>query len=354
MDNILITGGCGFVGSSLAFQFKANNPENRVICLDNLKRRGSELNLPRLKDNGIEFVHGDIRNKEDLQELGDINIILECSAEPSVLAGYQSSPAYVINTNLVGTINCLELAREKEARFIFLSTNRVYPARWFNQLELQETESRFEILQGPHPPGISPAGVSEELSLLGARSMYGATKLASELIIQEYVDMYGLKAVINRCGVLAGPWQFGKVDQGVIALWVARHYWKQKLTYIGYGGEGKQVRDVLHVNDLYRLLKIQLDTIDSHVGEVYNVGGGREFSVSLKELTSLCQEATGHITEIEKIPATRPADIPAYFTDNSKVSTATGWKPLTPPGEIVKKICQWIHDNELSLKGIFQ
>jgi len=354
MGNILVTGGCGFVGSSLALQFKANNPGNRVVCLDNLKRRGSELNLPRLKEHGIEFVHGDIRNREDLEELGNIDVILECSAEPSVLAGYQSSPAYVINTNLMGTINCLELARKKEARFIFLSTNRVYPIRWFNQLELQETETRFEILQGQHPQGISPAGVSEELSLQGARSMYGATKLASELIIQEYVDMYGLKAVINRCGILAGPWQFGKVDQGVIALWAARHHWKQKLMYIGYGGKGKQVRDVLHVNDLYRLLKIQLDDIDSHAGEVYNVGGGREFSVSLKELTGLCQEATGNIIEIEEISATRPADIPAYFTDCSKVSTVTGWKPLTPPEEIVKEICLWIHDNELNLKGIFQ
>ncbi|MDX2189286.1 MAG: NAD-dependent epimerase/dehydratase family protein, partial [Bacteroidota bacterium] len=129
MKAILITGGAGFVGSYLAIKFKAYYPQVDVICLDNLKRRGSELNLPRLKSAGIQFVHGDIRNKEDFEGLPPIDLILEASAEPSVLAGIQSTPDYLLNTNLNGTINCLNFAVRHQAKFIFLSTSRVYPIR---------------------------------------------------------------------------------------------------------------------------------------------------------------------------------------------------------------------------------
>ena len=129
---LLITGGAGFVGSNLALDFKKNNPETHIIALDNLKRRGSELNLPRLKEDGIEFIHGDIRNKEDLEGTGKADLIIECSAEPSVMAGYNSSPEYLINTNLLGTVNCLEYARKCDADVVFLSTSRVYPVRTIN------------------------------------------------------------------------------------------------------------------------------------------------------------------------------------------------------------------------------
>src|SRR3989339_333736 len=125
--NILITGGAGFVGSNLALKLKAKYRGAEIFCMDNLKRRGSELNIPRLKAAGVNFVHGDIRNKEDFEEIGKNDLILECSAEPSVLAGITSSPSYLINTNLVGTINCLEFARQNREAFVFLSTSRVYP-----------------------------------------------------------------------------------------------------------------------------------------------------------------------------------------------------------------------------------
>jgi len=128
-QRVLVTGGAGFVGSSLALGLAQRHPDWSIVALDNLKRRGSELNLPRLKQAGIEFVHGDIRNPEDLDpSVLKPTLILECSAEPSVMAGY-GSPGYLLQTNLVGTINCLELARSTQADFVFLSTRRVFQFR---------------------------------------------------------------------------------------------------------------------------------------------------------------------------------------------------------------------------------
>lgn len=351
---ILVTGGAGFVGSYLALLYKEKYSDHRIIALDNLKRRGSELNINRLKEKGIEFFHGDIRNKEDIEAIGEFNLLLECSAEPSVLAGYNSSPEYLINTNLVGTINCLEAARKYSSTIIFLSTSRVYPIKTISQLDLDETESRFEISDKNNIQGVSAKGFSEELSLEGARSLYGSTKLCSELIIQEYIDMYGIKGIINRCGVLTGPWQMGKVDQGIVVLWVARHFWKKPLSYIGYGGKGKQVRDILHVKDLFDLIDIQLQKIDELNGRIYNVGGGREVSISLKELTALCKNASGNQIQIDKITENRTADIPIYLTDNSKVTSDTNWKPKIQPEDIIKEIYQWIDSNKKELESILK
>ena len=350
----LITGGAGFVGSSLAINLKGKHPDSKVIALDNLKRRGSELNIPRLRQHNIEFIHGDIRNKEDLAGIGAVDTIIECSAEPSVLAGYDSSPEYLINTNLVGTINCLEVAREYKANFIMISTSRVYPYKAINTLDFYETEARFELENIQKTPGCSGLGFTEDFPLAGVRSLYGATKLASELLILEYADMYGFNAVINRCGVLTGPWQFGKIDQGVVVLWIARHFWNQGLSYIGYGGQGKQVRDILHVDDLFRLIDLQFQNIEKLSGDIFNVGGGREISVSLKELTGLCQKYTGNSININKVAENRPADVRIYLTDNSKVTQATDWTPKIGVKTIIKEIALWIKDNQNQLEGILK
>lgn len=350
----LITGGAGFVGASLAIGFKQKYPRAKVISLDNLKRRGSELNLPRLKQYDIEFIHGDIRNREDLESIGIVDVLIECAAEPSVLSGYHSSPDYLINTNLVGTINCLEFARKTKASLIILSTSRVYPFHLINSLKIYERETRYELDNNQNLPGCSSAGLSEEFPLNGPRSLYGATKLASELLVLEYTDMYGIQTVINRCGVITGPWQFGKIDQGVIVLWVAKHFWKQELSYIGFGGEGKQVRDILHIDDLFRLIDIQLSAIETLNGEIFNVGGGSEISVSLKELTQFCQNYTGNIIPIKKIEKNRVADIKIYLTDNTKVTNCTGWAPKIEVERIIQEITLWIKSNANQLEGVLK
>jgi CDP-paratose 2-epimerase len=351
---ILITGGAGFVGSALAIYLKQSIPTVDILCFDNLKRRGSELNLPRLLSNGVKYVHGDIRCKEDLYGITDIDFIIDASAEPSVMAGITSPVEQVYNSNLTGTMHCLELAKKLNAGFIFLSTSRIYPIKSLESLSFIEMGNRFVLSELQGVAGASDLGVSEQFPLDGSRSFYGATKLASELMITEYNALSEVKTVINRCGVITGPWQMGKVDQGVVVLWMAKHFWKQKLAYIGYGGHGKQTRDILHVKDLCKLIKWEIENIEKVNGETFNVGGGNDISVSLKELTELCQEITGNKIEIDRIAETRSADIRLYVTDNSKVSSLTGWKPETKPNEILEEIYQWIKSNENSLSKILK
>jgi CDP-paratose 2-epimerase len=349
---ILITGGCGFVGSNLAVFFKKKYPTYSVISLDNLKRRGSEINLIRLKEAGVDFIHGDIRNREDFDQIGKIDLVIEASAEPSVLSGINSSLDYLINTNLNGTINCLDFASKNNAGFVFISTSRVYPIRNLNNINFIESATRFDLDSLQDIQGVTINGISENFPLDGSRSFYGATKLASELIIQEYSELLGMKTVINRCGVITGPYQMGKVDHGVIVLWVARHFWKNKLGYFGYGGEGKQVRDILHIHDLFNLIDIQIHNFDLYNGQIFNVGGGTDCSISLNELTAICEEVTGNTIAIDKVIETRTADIRIYITDNSKINAVSGWRPVIKPKEIICEIHTWIKENQNILRGI--
>ncbi len=339
---ILITGGAGFIGSNLALNWKRVFPESEVIALDNLKRRGSELALPRLRSGGVSFQHGDVRTPEDLEAAGPVDLMIECSAEPSVHAGYGQSPGYLINTNLTGLIHCLEHLRRTGGDLIFLSSSRVYPIAPLRALPLVRQGDRLVAEADAVRPGWSAAGIGEDFPLGGARSLYGATKLAAELLVEEYRAMYGLRAVIDRCGVIAGPWQMGKVDQGFVVLWMARHMFGGSLSYSGFGGQGVQVRDILHVDDLFALLTRQAADLSRLDGAVFNAGGGPEVSVSLRELTALCADLTGRRLDIAGDPATRPADIPWYVTDNAAVCRATGWRPERDVRTILGDIHHWL------------
>ncbi len=195
---ILITGGAGFVGAHLATAFRESNPSTQVVVVDNLRRRGSELNLNRLKRHGVTFVHGDIRNSADLEDLtGTFDVLVEASAEPSVKAGVGGSPRYVLDTNLGGTLNCLEFARKRACGIVFLSTSRVYSIAPLRELPLEPTETRFILPDGLSVrscPGVSEHGISEAFPTHLSRTFYGATKLASEMIIQEYAHFFDLPA----------------------------------------------------------------------------------------------------------------------------------------------------------------
>ena len=247
---VLVTGGAGFVGANLAVAFAGRQPDWEVIAFDNLRRRGSELGLPRLREAGVRFIHGDVRELADLLAIEPVDAVLECSAEPSALSGFDGDTRYIVGSNLVGAHNCLELARRDGAQMVFLSTSRVYPFATLDRAAYREAPTRFEIEPGQDIPGLSSEGVSELFPLEGPRTLYGATKLAAELLVAEYASAFGIPTVIDRCGVIAGPWQMGKVDQGVFTYWVLAHYFRRELRYIGYGGLGKQVRDLLHVEDL--------------------------------------------------------------------------------------------------------
>ena len=364
---ILITGGAGFVGSRLALAFAE---DALVTVFDNLRRRGSELNLPDLRRAGIEFVHGDIRVPDDLAALThNFDLMIEASAEPSVSAGQTGSPAYVIAANLVGTANCLDFARKKAGRFLFLSSSRVYSIASLREIQLEETPERFEIAPNKSAgaflaqsgsafsaaglTGVSQKGISEDFPTARARSFYGTTKLASEMLIQEYAESYGLEALINRCGVIAGPGQFGKTDQGVFTMWIAYHYFGIPLKYTGFRGMGKQVRDLLHPDDLVELVKKQIQDAGRWQCEIFNVGGGREISVSMREMTDVCREIVGKEVPVSKEDETMPWDVPLYLSDKGKVSAAYGWSPRKGIKDIVSETAAWIQKNERLLEPLF-
>lgn len=351
---IVVTGGAGFVGSTLCIQLKTKYPEYEIVAFDNLKRRGSELNLADFQKLNIAFIHGDIRNNEDLVALGEFDVLVEASAEPSVTAGLDSDPTYVINNNLYGSINCFNACLKYKAKLIFLSTSRVYPIGAIENAHFSEEETRFAFSGNQTTMGISPQGISEELSLDGARSFYGTTKLSSEMFIQEYAAFYGLKAAITRFGVIAGPRQMGKTDQGVVTLWMAKHYWNQSLKYIGYGGTGKQVRDILHVDDLVELIDLQIHEIEKFSGKIYNVGGGLENSASLLEMTAICEKITGNKIKIGSETQTRPADLKMFVTDNSLIEKEIGWKPKKSVEMVFQDIYLWIKENEKQLENILK
>src|SRR5262245_60810261 len=347
---ILITGGAGFIGSSLAIALKSRVPAASVVSMDNLYRRGSELNLARLNAYGVAFHYGDIRNISDFPN-GPFDIFIECSAEPSVLAGMNQSPDYLIQTNLMGAYHCLEKARLWKSGFLFLSTSRVYPIQTLEAHPWREAPDRF-LWEDGGTHGITSRGVSESVDMVGARSLYGCTKYAAEQLIEEYRATYGLTAVTNRCGAVAGPWQFGKIDQGVVALWVLAHQFRRPLEYIGYGGCGRQVRDFLHVDDLSDLVAQQVLEIDRWNGWLGNISGGASNAVSLCELTQLCPEYVGNDIPVGSRTENRPGDLRVFIGDCARLFSRTDWRPRRDMRVIVQDTAAWARQHSVALERL--
>ena len=351
---ILITGGMGFVGSSLAKGLVGDPDVSDIVVLDNLVRRGSELNIPELSHLGVKFVHGDVRDHKDLSLLeGSFDVLVEASAEPSVHAGVDGSPRYLLDTNLGGAINCLEFARERCGGMIFLSSSRVYSIDALCSIPLQENGDRLALVEQGEAPGVSAQGIAEGFTTDGPRSYYGASKLAAEHLCQEYARFTNLDVVINRSGVIAGPGQFGKTDQGVFTLWVARHHFGGPLSYTGFGGKGLQVRDLLHPQDLLALVKRQIEQLSNLSGKTFNIGGGVHGAVSLREYTSICREVTGRELDIGAVADTAAVDVPWYISDCSRICDELDWQPEKTPDDIARDIHDWIRANEKSLTKIF-
>lgn len=336
------------MGANLGVGLAARHPDWELIAFDNLHRRGSELNLPRLERAGVEFVRGDVRDWPALVALTGVDALVECSAEPSALTGLDGATDYAVQTNLFGAYNCLELARREGAQLVFLSTSRVYPYPLLNSLATRESPTRFELESAQELPGASEEGISESFPLEGPRTLYGSTKLAAELLIGEYAAAFGLRSVVDRCGVIAGPWQMGRVDQGVFSFWLLAHHFGWPLAYIGYGG--KQVRDLLHVHDLVELVDEQLISPERWAGVTVNVGGGAGCSLSLLEATELCRELSGRELSIESEPRERPGDVAIYVSDCRRLRELTGWRPRRTAREAMVDIHDWIseHADELA------
>lgn len=351
MATILITGGCGFIGSNLALAFRKQG--DRVVAFDNLSRRGSEILRDRIQRAGVEFVRGDIRNPADFERVeGPIDLMLECSAEPSVLVGVNGNDAeFMVQNNLVGSLHCFEFARKRSAPVIFLSTSRVYPYEALNRQDYREESTRFVPARAS--AGFGPEGVGVDFPLAGARSLYGATKLASEIMLQEYSHQYGLPAIIDRCGVVAGPWQLGKQDQGVFTHWLVSHRLERPLAYIGFGGHGKQVRDLLHIDDLVDLVLLQSRRIAEFRGEIFPAGGSTFSNLSLLEATALCQRLTGNRIPMGSQPDNRPADVIWFITDNRPTTERFGWRPTRDAETILRDVRDWLAAHPDLLVSLF-
>jgi CDP-paratose 2-epimerase len=354
--HILVTGGCGFVGSHVALHLREK--EHKVFVMDNLARRGGEKNIAVLERHGISFLHGDVRNPEDLANLpSGIGLICDASAQPSVVTGY-ANPLFDITNNGFGAIHILEYARSRRIPLIFWSSNRVYGADRLNALPRRETPIRFEydpeawdrLPVEQRPAGFHPVhGVSEEFSIDGGqRSIYGLSKLIADAACQEYAHAYDLPIVINRFGVISGEGQFGHTDQGWVVWWAIAHWFQLPLTYLGW--QGKQVRDVLFVEDMLGLLDLQIQQLPRFRGEVFNVGGGVTNSVSLREATATMQGISARSAPITQTDPARRGDIVIYWTDNRKAEQQLGWKPQTDLRTGFTRIFDWIRKNEKDLR----
>lgn len=355
--HILVTGGCGFIGSHVALHLREKG--NRVSVMDNLAGRGSERNLDVLKRHGIPFFHGDVRNPEDLAHLpAAIELVCDTSAQPSVVTGYVN-PIFDITNNGLGAIHVLEHVRVRRIPLVFWSSNRVYGADHLNALPRRETASRFEYdaqqwNRTPaeyRPRGFDPVhGISEEFSLEGGqRSIYGLSKLIADAACQEYAQAYDLPVVVNRFGVISGAGQFGHADQGWVVWWAIAHWLQLPLTYFGWNG--KQVRDVLFVEDMLALLDCQLAQITSYRGEVFNVGGGAANAISLCEATACMREISARATNITVSEQARKGDVVLYCTDNRKAAQKLGWRPQTNLHSGFARIFEWIRQNEGELRA---
>ena len=351
---ILITGIAGFVGSRLATYFKSNNESIEIVGIDNLSRKGSEFNLPVLKKLGCTIVHGDIRNKEDVEELPKTDWIIDCAANPSVLAGINGGTSQLINHNLGGTLHLLEKCRKDNAGLIMLSTSRVYSIEALNQIPLESNTDTFLVDATKNfPTGFTEAGITNKFATNAPISLYGATKLASEVMAMEYSYAFNIPVWINRCGVIAGAGQFGKIDQGIFSFWIYQWLTQKPLSYIGFEGSGHQVRDFFSPIDLGNLIGKQIGSEAKNIPKIINVGGGLERSMSLKQLNQYCIEKFGFHKDIIQGKESRPFDIPYYVTDNTDAHRYWNWQPQDTKIGILDDIFDWANANRALIESGF-
>ena len=273
---VLITGICGFVGSTLARGLLAAG--HQVTGFDNFIRPGSETNRAPLEKLGARVITADLRLAAQMDALPAADFVIDAAANPSVLAGVdgRTSSRELVDHNLTGTINVLEYCKTHQAGFILLSTSRVYSIAPLAALSTVVKNDAFIPDSGAQTPsGLSALGLSESFATLAPISLYGATKLASEAMALEYGEAYGFPVFINRCGVLAGAGQFGRADQGIFAYWINAWLRKRPLKSLGFGGHGHQVRDCLHPRDLLPVLTRQFAAPKLTVADrIANFSGG--------------------------------------------------------------------------------
>lgn len=343
---ILVTGACGFVGSQLVKALTELSPGAQITGFDNLSRPGSEGNRPELIRRGASYVHGDLRARSDVDALPSCDWVIDAAANPSVLAGVdgRSSPRQLAEHNLAGTLNLLEYCRERKAGLILLSTSRVYSVRELAALPMRPEADAFVLDESASlPQGVSAAGITEGFSTGQPISLYGATKLSSEIMAIEYGLTFDFPVWINRCGVLAGAGQFGTAEQGIFSYWLHAHAARRPLRYIGFGGRGYQVRDAFHPYDL-AILTVQQMQRTPPADPVYNVAGGIHNAMSLAQLNAWCDDRFGK-HDPRPDPTPRPFDIPWIVMDSSRTAKDFDWRPSRSLETILSEIESHVRTN---------
>ena len=431
--HLLITGGCGFVGSRIAKWFLANEPLSsgplssgplssgpvpgsypdrrapassgdgssgsltpglkipglKITLVDNLMRPGSQTNRAPLECLGAEVILGDLRQRDFVESLPACDWVIDCAANPSVLAGLgsaaldapanipsqanQSPSQNLVDHNLGGTIHLLEYCKRHRAGMVLVSSSRVYSIRELSGIphQIKNSVLQFDwdrIESENLIPGLSRQGIDERFSIEPPLSLYGATKLASEWLAKEYSNAFDFPLWINRCGILAGSGQFGKADQGIITYWMHRFLYRHPLRMLGFQGSGAQVRDCLHPDDLARLVQLQIgESIGESQGRqtqqplqnqpslrskpiTVNVSGGIESAFSLQELHEWCarrwgSERFGAVSELQRIDQPRPYDAPWIVLDSNKARQTWNWEPLRDRLSIWEEIAEHAEEN---------
>jgi len=339
---ILITGICGFAGSTLARDLRVHRENVELVGIDNLSRRGSEENFDSLQAEGIDIRRGDVRVSEDLRQFGAVDWLIDAAANPSVLAGVdgKTAPAELLDHNLVGTIPMLEACREWCVPFTLLSTSRVYSIPALRSLRLRTEADAFTLEAGQTCAGVSPRGITEKFSSEPPVSLYGASKRCAELLALEYGATFDFPVWINRCGVLAGAGQFGKADQGIFSFWIHSWLQRQPLKYLGFGGLGHQVRDCLDPHDLAPLLWKQLDAgMGGDRPKTINVSGGSASAMSLAQLSDWCATGAGE-HQVTFDGGERAFDLPWVVLDSALANEVWDWSPKIPRDKILQNILQ--------------
>ena len=347
---VLVTGNCGFVGSTLVRGLVASVPGIEIWGIDYFMREGSRGNVEPLAKLGVRQIEGDIRHPQDLAKVGHVDWVVDCAANPSVLAGVDGSSSSfdLMDHNLVGTIRMLEFCRERAAGFILMSTSRVYSIEPLSRVQVKSVSGRYVPLSYRPEIGLSEHGISERFPADPPASLYGTSKRCSELLALEYADAFGFPVWLNRCGVLAGAGQFGKADQGIFSFWIRSWARQQPLKYIGFDGKGSQVRDCLHPRDLVGIVLRQMqgespqDPGDGTDRRICNFSGGTDNSMSLGELSAWCEGRLGPHT-VASDPNPRPFDLPWIVLDSRRAERLWNWRPVTPIADILEEIAGSIH-----------
>ena len=336
---LLINGGCGFLGSNLA----AHGIErgDRVTVFDNLSRLGSTQNLDWLRSKGeFTFIHGDIRNRNDVEHTvreGGFDAVFHLSGQVAMTTSIEN-PYKDFETNTVGAVNLLEAVRvySPETAVFFSSTNKVYGD--LEQYTYTETSTRYVCKE-------YPKGFDEQVPL-DFRSPYGCSKGAADQYMLDYHRIFGLRTTVFRHSSMYGGRQFASYDQGWIGWFVQKALEKQRnpgCQPFTISGNGKQVRDILHAQDMIALYYSALENADLVCGEAYNIGGTMDQSLSLLELFRMLEDLLGIRMEYERLPP-RQSDQKVFVADIRKIQTRLDWAPRVSAAEGIQSMLDWVRE----------